>query len=206
MAHTLDEISDGRLIVGIGAGWHQPEFDAFGFPYDNRVDRLEEALQILSPLLKGESVDFKGTYYHVENCFIKPLGPRELGAPLLIGALGPRMLRLTAQYADQWNIAWLGDHQDIVEPLRRLRKACIEANRDPYTLEVTASVSIAFPELGKANPFSENPLTGPVEAVAEAFQRYAESGINHLILQPTPQGLPTLNRVVDAVNLYRRTA
>jgi alkanesulfonate monooxygenase SsuD/methylene tetrahydromethanopterin reductase-like flavin-dependent oxidoreductase (luciferase family) len=116
------------------------------------------------------------------------------------------MMRLTAQYADQWNTACLGDSQDIVEPLQRLRKACIEVNRDPDTLEVTASVSVAFPELGNANPFSQNPLTGPVEAVAEAFQRYAEAGINHLILQPTPQGLPALNQVIDAVHLYRRTA
>jgi probable F420-dependent oxidoreductase len=206
MAHTLDEISGGRLILGIGAGWHQPEFNAYGFPYDKRVDRLEEALQILSPLLKGKRVDFTGTHYQVENCIVTPLGPREKGIPLLIGALGPRMMRLTAQYADQWNRAWLGDPQDIIEPLERLWKACAEVNRDPDTLEVTVSVSVAFPDLGKANPFSKKPLSGSVEEIANAFQRYAESGVNHIILQPTPQGLPALQRVIEAVRLYQDMA
>ena len=66
MAHTLDEVSNGRLILGIGAGWHKPEFDAFGYPFDKRVDRFEEALQIMQPLLKGQGVDFEGkqSYIH----------------------------------------------------------------------------------------------------------------------------------------------
>ena len=202
MAHTLDEISGGRLILGIGAGWHQPEFDAFGYPFDRRVGRLEEALQILSPLLKGVSVDFVGKYYQAQNCVITPLGPRS-AIPLLIGALSPRMLHLTARYADQWNIGWFGDTQDLAEPLQQLRDACSAERRDPATLDVTVSVSVAFPDLGKPNSFSKNPLSGTTKSISQVFQRYAEAGVAHLILQPTPSGYPALERVSAATQLYR---
>lgn len=130
MAHTLDEVSGARLILGVGAGWHQPEFDAYGYPFERRVERLEEALQILRPLLHGKTVDFSGNCYQVRDCLITPLGPRADGIPLLIGASGPRMLRLTAQYADQWNTAWLGDPSELAEPLRKLHDACTEVGRD----------------------------------------------------------------------------
>src|SRR5262249_12226775 len=104
MATTADEVSHGRLILGIGAGWNEPEYQAFGLPFDHRLDRLEEALQILTPLLREGQVDFAGAYYHVRHCEIVPRGPRSAGPPLLVGnAGGPRMLKLTAQYADLWN-------------------------------------------------------------------------------------------------------
>jgi alkanesulfonate monooxygenase SsuD/methylene tetrahydromethanopterin reductase-like flavin-dependent oxidoreductase (luciferase family) len=81
MATTLDEVSDGRLILGIGAGWNQPEYEAFGIPFDHRVDRLEEAFQILKPLLQQGTVDFSGGYYEARKCEIAPRGPRPDGPP-----------------------------------------------------------------------------------------------------------------------------
>ena len=160
MAHTLDEVSGGRVLLGVGAGWHQPEFDAFGYSFERRVDRFEEALQILSPLLRGEQVDFKGTHYRAENCVIAPTGPRPDGIPLLVGAGGPRMLRLVARYADQWNTAWLGNPQGLAERLERIRAACAEVGRDPATLAVTVGVQVAYPDLGPANTMAKEPLTG----------------------------------------------
>ncbi len=88
MASTVDEISGGRLILGLGAGWHQPEYEAFGYPFDHRVDRFEEALRIIVPLLREGHVDFSGTYYRAPNCDLLPRGPRPQGPPLLIGGLG----------------------------------------------------------------------------------------------------------------------
>ena len=105
MATTVDEVSGGRLILGVGAGWNEPEYAAFGLPFDHRVDRFEEALQILKPLLQEGHVDFAGQYYHARNCDDVPRGPRQAGPPLLVGSEGPRMLKLTAQYADLWNTA-----------------------------------------------------------------------------------------------------
>jgi len=106
MATTADEVSHGRLILGVGAGWNEPEYQAFGLPFDHRVDRFEEALQILKPLLREGHVDFAGQYYQARNCDIVPRGPRKAGPPLLVGSEGPRMLKLTAQYADLWNTGY----------------------------------------------------------------------------------------------------
>src|SRR5215468_7727606 len=89
MATTADEVSHGRLILGVGAGWHEPEYEAFGLPFAHRVGRFEEALQILRPLLTDGRVDFAGQYYQARNCEIAPRGPRPAGPPLLVGGEGP---------------------------------------------------------------------------------------------------------------------
>jgi alkanesulfonate monooxygenase SsuD/methylene tetrahydromethanopterin reductase-like flavin-dependent oxidoreductase (luciferase family) len=90
IADTVDEISGGRLILALGAGWHEPEYRAFGFPYDHRVGRFEEALAIIVPLLREGRVDFQGQYYQVRDCVLEPRGPRAGGPPILIGAQRPR--------------------------------------------------------------------------------------------------------------------
>src|SRR5262249_18256567 len=118
MADTIDEISGGRLIVGLGAGWDGPENRAFDMKTDHRVDRFEEALQIIKPLLRTGRVDFAGKYYQAGECELRPRGPRPGGPPILIGAKGPRMLRLAATYADLWNAEGpLRRPEDII-PLR----------------------------------------------------------------------------------------
>lgn len=203
MAHTLDEVSSGRVILGLGAGWHEPEFDAFGYDFEHRVDRLDEALQIVRPLLHGERVDFAGKHYQVKNCVITPMGPRPNGIPLLIGAGRPRMLRLVARYADQWNTAWLGDAQQLAERLSRIHAACADVGRDPATLAVTVGVSVAFPDLGKADTLGREPLTGSVAELATAFMAYEQAGAAHLIINPAPYGLAAIERVGEAVRLYR---
>ena len=203
MAHTLDEVSGGRLILGLGAGWHQPEFDAFGYPFDRRVDRFEEALQIMHPLLRGQSVDFDGAHYQAQDCIITPLGPRPDGIPLLIGAGRPRMLRLVARYADQWNTAWLGQPDELADRLELIHKACAEVGRDPATLDVTVGVQLIFPDLGDTFSMTDNPLTGSAAELAEAFHGYEEAGAGHLIIFPLPTGLPAVKRLAEAVQLYR---
>ncbi len=203
MAHTLDEISAGRVILGVGAGWHQPEFDAFGYPFERRVDRFEEALQVLKPLLKGERLDFDGRYYQAQDCLITPLGPRPDGIPLLVGAGRPRMLRLVARYADQWNTAWLGEARELEERLERIRKACAGTGRDPGTLGVTVGVQVSYPDLGETNHFTQKPLSGSAEALAQAFHAYAQAGVAHLIVHLTPAALPAMERVAEAARFYR---
>src|SRR5215470_16017145 len=91
MAATADEVSNGRLILGVGAGWNEPEYQAFGLPFDHRVSRFEEALQILRPLLRDGHVDFTGRYYEARDCEDVPRGPRPQGPPLLVGGEGPRL-------------------------------------------------------------------------------------------------------------------
>src|SRR6185503_3079545 len=100
MLATLDEVSDGRTIVGLGAGWHQPEFDAFGIPFDHLAARFEEAVHIIRPLLREGRVDFSGRFYQAPNCELIPRGPRPDGPPLLLAGVQPRMLDVIARHAD----------------------------------------------------------------------------------------------------------
>ena len=104
-AATVDEISGGRLILGLGAGWNETEYRAFGFPFDHRISRFEEAFTIIRTLLREGAIDFEGDYYTVRDCEIRPRGPRPGGPPLLLGSTGERMLAIGAPHVDSWN-AW----------------------------------------------------------------------------------------------------
>ena len=105
MTDTIEEISGGRLILGIGAGWNEAEFAAFGYPFDHRVSRFAEAVDITSHLLREGRYTYEGTYYQVQDCELRPRGPRPAGPPILIGSSskGERMMRLVARHADIWN-------------------------------------------------------------------------------------------------------
>jgi alkanesulfonate monooxygenase SsuD/methylene tetrahydromethanopterin reductase-like flavin-dependent oxidoreductase (luciferase family) len=204
MATAADEVSHGRLILGIGAGWHEPEHEAFGLPFDHRVDRFEEALQILRPLLRDGHVDFSGTYYRARDCDNVPAGPRPQGPPLLVGSAGPRMLRLTAQYADLWNTGYLGRPETLAEPRARIEAACREVGRDPATLGTTALIGIWFPDLQANQPsYFNTPLTGTMEEIAAAMRGYAELGVRHIMLQYEPYTDEARQRLTGALKLYR---
>lgn len=204
MATTLDEVSHGRLILGVGAGWNEPEYQAFGLPFDHRVDRFEEAMQILKPLLRDGQVDFAGQYYQARNCEILPRGPRSDGPPLLSGGEGPRMLRLTAQYADLWNTGYMGAPETMAEPLAKLEAACRAVGRDPATIGITALIGLWFPDLQAKQPsFLENPLIGTVQEIAAAMRGYAELGVQHIMFQCEPYTSEALQRLTQALQLYR---
>ena len=206
MATAVDEVSQGRLILGVGAGWNEPEYRAFGVPFDHRVDRFEEALQILGPLLRDGHVDFTGTYYQALDCEDLPRGPRPEGPPLLVGSEGPRMLRLAAQYADLWNIGYMGTPDTMAEPLARIAAACREVGRDPATLGVTALIALWFPDLQEKKPgFCDNPLTGTRQDIAVALQGYAELGVQHVMFQCAPYTPEARGRLTEAFRLYRST-
>ena len=205
MATTLDEVSGGRLILGVGAGWNEPEYQAFGLPFDHRVDRFEEALQILGPLLREGHVDFAGQYYQARNCDDVPRGPRSAGPPLMVGSeRGPRMLKLTAQYADLWNTGYMGQPETIAEPLAKIAAACREIGRDPATLGITALIGLWFPDLQAKKPsFFDNPLTGTVQEIAAAMRGYAQLGVQHIMFQCEPYTPEAIRRLTEALQLYR---
>lgn len=188
MAVALDDVADGRLILGLGAGWHQPEFDAFGYPFTNLVDRFEEALQIIVPLVKTGEVDFTGEHYSAPNCALLP-APKAGGIPVLIASFKPRMLKLTAQYADQWNTAWLGPVDALAERREQMDAASQAVGRDPGTLEVTVGINVRFPELGggeDADADASKVISGTVEEVAAGLRGYQDAGAGHLIVALDP--------------------
>jgi probable F420-dependent oxidoreductase len=204
MAHTVDEISGGRLILGLGAGWNEPEYRAFGMPFDHRVSRLEEALQVVQPLLKQGKVDFHGKYYQAEDCEIRPRGPRPAGPPLMVGGGEPRMLKLVAQYADLWNVAYMGAPETFLPWREKIHAACREVGRDPATLGLTVLAALHFPDLYPAEPhFDVAPLTGDAGQLAAALQGYEELGVEHLIFHVMPANPRGLARLAEAVKIYR---
>jgi probable F420-dependent oxidoreductase len=202
MADTIDEISGGRLILGIGAGWHKPEYDAFGYPFDNRVSRFEEAIQIISGLLKTGKIDFEGKYTSARDCELRPRGPRPEGPPIMVGSSGPRMLRLMATYADQWNSNWRNDASELLPLIAAVQEACTEVGRDPNTMVLTAGVQIDLPGAtgGRTGSGGTAPMKGTPEEIAAKLREYAKVGISHVQLLPepnTPQAIEALAPVLE---------
>jgi alkanesulfonate monooxygenase SsuD/methylene tetrahydromethanopterin reductase-like flavin-dependent oxidoreductase (luciferase family) len=207
MADTVDEISNGRLILGIGAGWNKAEYDAFGYPFDHRTDRFTEALAILSGLLRDGHVDFEGTYYEARDCELRPRGPRPQGPPIMVGAsqAGPRMLELAARYGNGWN-TWFNSTGNTVDGLRpllaRVDAACEAVGRDPSTLERSAAVIV---EVGAHAPSAMTgpPLTGSAAEIAAGLRAYAAAGVGHVQvwLEPnTPAGIEAFASVLEELD------
>ena len=207
MATTVDEVSNGRFILGIGAGWNEPEFQAFGMPFDHRVGRLEEALQIIAPLIRTGRVDFAGTYYQARDCEITPRGPRAEGPPLLVAGSGPRMLRFVAQHADLWNPSgYLSASGDFAGHRAKFRDACEAAGRDLSTVGLTAMVALSYPDLGAAPTSSSIPayLSGSSDDIAAALHDFERLGVSQLMFHCAPYTKDALGRLAEAARVYRR--
>jgi len=204
-AATVEEISGGRLILGIGGGYFGAEFEALGILAGQRVDRFEEAVQVITALLRQGMVDFEGRFYRaaleLDLAQCRPGGP-----PILIGASQPRMLGLAARYADLWN-AWLPFSTDLIGDLRVLRRdldrACAREGRDPATLRRTATVAVGV--LGRTVRYGPHEMVNMATSRSEMIDRLREmetEGIEHvqLCLAPaTPQGIEALAPVVEAL-------
>jgi len=196
-AATVDEISGGRLIVGLGAGWNQIEYEAFGFPFDHRASRFEEAFTIIRKLLRGENVDFAGEYYTTRNCELVP-PPRPGGPPLMVGSQGPRVLAATLPHVDMWNAwhAWYGNTPEGLHGvLEWLDEQCLAVGRDPLTLERTVAIMVRAPGgTGRiyGDPAHEGgvAISGSTEDVAEQLATFGATGIAHaqLVVDPITVG------------------
>ncbi|MGH2418824.1 MAG: LLM class flavin-dependent oxidoreductase [Candidatus Limnocylindria bacterium] len=192
-AATIDEISGGRLIVGLGAGWNRPDYDAFGFAYDHRVSRFEEAFTVVRELLGTGRSDFKGTYYTLDRAELIPRGPRPDGPPLMVGSMGERMLAITLPHVAAWN-AWGPWFGNAVEGYRALHaqvdERCRAAGRDPAEVERTVALIVALPgALGRGSSVSEErfePIPGDPATLAPTLHAFADAGVSHvqLVLDP----------------------
>jgi alkanesulfonate monooxygenase SsuD/methylene tetrahydromethanopterin reductase-like flavin-dependent oxidoreductase (luciferase family) len=215
MATTIDEISGGRLILGIGAGWNEVEYRMFGYPFDHRVDRFAEAFTIIHGLLHDGAIDFEGQYYSARDCELRPRGPRQHGPLLMIGSRGPRMLRLTLPHVPIWN-GWLADTTSYAEaysPLGELvDDACREVGRDPSTVERTISISVdpsgrrEFPEHWylQGDLRDALPLTGSPQEIAAGIRAFGALGVSHLQMYPIPPTMATIEALVPIIEEARR--
>lgn len=185
MAVTADSISGGRLTLGLGAGWYDLEYAQLGLPTDHRASRFDEALQIMTPLLRGERVSFAGDYHRADDAVLLP--PPDRHIPILIAGTGPRMLRLTARYADAWNTAWYaGPDERLTRQLAAMRDALDAEGRDPATLRRTVGI--------------ECTLTEP-DALARRLDAYDELGVDDVILLFEPITRERLDLVAAATAL-----
>lgn len=200
MADTLNEVSDGRLILGLGSGWHQAEFAAFGLPFDHKVGRFAEALEITATMLREDRATVHGTYFSVTDAPIR-VRPNRPVPQILIGGAGPRILRLTAQYADQWNLAWFGLPGDRFREVNAtLDKACLELGREPASLARTVGIRIAKPT-GGLEPGTYVPAE--VSELTRAFAAWEAEGVSELQCWCQPSDLETVRLIAEARAAHR---
>jgi alkanesulfonate monooxygenase SsuD/methylene tetrahydromethanopterin reductase-like flavin-dependent oxidoreductase (luciferase family) len=202
-AATLEEISGGRLVLGLGAGWNEPEYAAYGFPFDHRVSRFEEAFTIIRRLLREGRCDFHGTYFDLADCELVPRGPRPDGPPLMVGSEGPRMLAITLPHVQSWNawFTWFGNTPAGYRPLRdKVDAACVAAGREPAEIERSLALYVSFPgargrESGDFTRPDVEPISGDPQPLAAALSEFAAEGVRHvqLVLDPiTPDTVAAL--------------
>jgi alkanesulfonate monooxygenase SsuD/methylene tetrahydromethanopterin reductase-like flavin-dependent oxidoreductase (luciferase family) len=200
MATTADTVSGGRLLLGLGAGWYDPEYRAFGYPTDHRVGRFEEAIAIIGPLVRGEQVTVAGRYYQVREAVLRP--PPDRPIPILVAAQGRRMLRLTARSADAWNTAWYGLPDELLR--RRLAElhAALEAEgRDPATLRRTVGMEVRDPDASDPGEDLGAGFGGSVDELARAIDAHQRLGFDDLIVQLEPKTTRSLDRLAEALEL-----
>ena len=207
-AATVDAISGGRLVLGVGAGWNRREYDAFGFPFDRRVDRFEEAFDILRRLLAGRTVTAQGRYYSVDGCVIDP-PPRAGGIPLMVGSVAPRMQSITLPHVAAWNV-WFtlfgNTPTGFATHVAQVRQACERLGRDPGEVAATAAILVRAPFGGGRTQGDDGlgpapPIMGTPAQVAETLHAFADVGASHLqiVLDPiTLEGVDWLGEVVAA--------
>ena len=207
MAATVDEISGGRLVLGLGAGWNETEFAAFGFPFDRRISRFAEAFTIVRTLLRDGAIDFEGEFFTARDCELVPRA-RPGGPPLMIGSTGPRMLEITAPHVDAWN-AWFdafGNRPAGIAPLRRrVDAAARAAGRDPAGIERTVALLVRLPGgrgrvQGDPAATANAPVQGSPAEIAATIRALAAEGIGHVQLVVDPITLASLDALAPVLD------
>ncbi len=199
LAATVDEISAGRLVLGVGAGWNPVEFSALGVPFDHRISRFEEAFTIVRTLLRDGFIDFEGEFFTARDAELLPRPARPGGPEILVGSSGPRMLAATLPHAQAWN-AWYADTRNSPGGVPALREvvdqAAREVGRDPADIERTVAVQVRMPGgtgrvMGDTDArMAVPPLEGTPEHMADELRAYAREGIGHvqLVVDPITEG------------------
>jgi alkanesulfonate monooxygenase SsuD/methylene tetrahydromethanopterin reductase-like flavin-dependent oxidoreductase (luciferase family) len=206
-AATIDQISNGRFILGLGAGWHEPEYRGFGFPFDHRFSRFAEAFAIIRELFETGEFTFHGEYYDIDGGLLFPKPVQPGGPPVMIGSYGEKMLELTLPHVPMWN-AWSQDYGNSREGLQtlvdRVDSIAERVGRDPSTLTKTVAPLIRMK--GGSGRVSEYGVPEGLDGtdigfIADELAAYAEIGISHvqLVLDPI-----TADTIADLAPLLER--
>jgi alkanesulfonate monooxygenase SsuD/methylene tetrahydromethanopterin reductase-like flavin-dependent oxidoreductase (luciferase family) len=211
-AATVDAVSEGRLVVGLGAGWNQREYDAFGFPFDQRVSRFEEAFTIIRTLLREGEIDFHGRYHRAERCVLHPRSPRPGGPPLMVGSIGERMLTITLPHVDAWNMWWSqygNTAGGFAREKARVDEMIVAAGRSVDEVLATAAVLVQLEggvgrQMGDyADADAVTPLTGSADELAAQLAWFEAAGAKHLQLVVDPITRSSIEWLGDVIRLLR---
>lgn len=211
LAATVDGLSDGRLVLGLGAGWNRREFDAYGFPYDHRVDRFAEAFTIVRELLQTGRSNRLGRYYSVQDCVLHPRGPRPGGPPIMLGSFRPRMISIAGPYLAAWNI-WWSDFGNTPAGFRARKQSVDEllaqAGRRSGEVSATAAVLVQLPggggrTMGDYPGGPIEPLRGTDRELADRLAEFAAAGVDHVQLVVDPITRGSLEALAPVLELLR---
>jgi alkanesulfonate monooxygenase SsuD/methylene tetrahydromethanopterin reductase-like flavin-dependent oxidoreductase (luciferase family) len=207
MAATVDQISNGRFVLGLGAGWHEPEYRGFGIPFDHRFSRFAEAYQVIGDLLTTGESSLDGEFYTIKEALLFPKPVRPEGPPIMIGSFGQKMLELTMPTADWWN-AWSQDYNGTFEGLEallaRVDSICEQVGRDPATLVKTVAPLVGMlGARGRLSEYGVPPVLDGTDAhsLANDLHRFAELGIAHVQLVLDPINATTIAALHDVLEL-----
>jgi alkanesulfonate monooxygenase SsuD/methylene tetrahydromethanopterin reductase-like flavin-dependent oxidoreductase (luciferase family) len=193
-AATVDGISGGRLILGLGSGWNEREYRAFGFPYDRRVSRFAEAFTIIRTLLVEGEIDFTGEFYRSDHCVLHPRAARPGGPPLMVGSTRPRMLSITLPFVDAWNV-WWSDYGNTPAGFSELKAEvddqALQHGRAAGSVSATCAVFIQLPggggrQMGGYGGSPVEPVRGTPAEVAAQLRAFADAGAAHVQLVVDP--------------------
>jgi probable F420-dependent oxidoreductase len=187
MAATVDELSGGRLVFGMGAGWNRVEFDALGISYANRASRFEEAFEIARRLLAGERVSFAGRWHRADDAVLLPRPARR--PALMIGSTGERVLATALPHVDAWNtwFDWFGNTPEgFAEGNGKIDEACERAGRDPSTLERSACVLVRFPGDAGERPTEPGIATISPDDLKTTLEAFTQARADEAILVCDP--------------------
>ena len=202
MAATVDEVSGGRLVLGVGAGWNEAEFRAFGLPFDRRVSRFAEAWAIVRGLLDGERVTLEGDFWRAEDAVLLPRPARR--PPLMVGSNGPRVLALTLPHADAWNV-WYDLYGNTPEGFAarsaEVTRAAEAAGRDPGEIRRSVCALVAVDGGAGERPRTPKapPLDGEPGRLAAALRELAQAGADEVILVVDPIDERSVRRLGEAL-------
>lgn len=200
---TIDEISGGRFVFGLGSGHAGRQAHAFGLPEDHVYSRFEEALQIIIPLLREGRADFEGTFHAARDLEHRPHGPRPGGIPIMIGASGPKMLRLAALHADIWSW-YVQERSDLVEfgpRLAAFEAACAEVGRDPATIGKSAGIVVEPTSVGGSEAVFGPPIRGTADEIADSLRAFGRAGFTNVELVLWPPTVPALDALAPVIEL-----
>jgi alkanesulfonate monooxygenase SsuD/methylene tetrahydromethanopterin reductase-like flavin-dependent oxidoreductase (luciferase family) len=196
MAAAIDEVSGGRFVLGVGSGWNEPEYRAFGLPFDHRASRFLEGFEIIRGLLAGEHVTLDGTYWQAEEAVLLPPPARTI--PIMLGTSGPRQLAATLPHAESWNTWWdaYGNTPEGFATTNAGISAIAQgAGVDPGSVERSACVLASLDSAAAGRPRAEiAPLSGSAEQIARHLHDLAEAGAHEAILVLDPIDEPSIRK------------